>query len=329
MERVRMRLVAPTLLFLAFVCPPLPISIAQPQSDPEPCNGPQGEVTGIITDPAGSPVSGAIIKYYGVQWDHDCRLGKYKSFETRSDSNGAYRIEVPLGKGRVLSVERTDVGGFPEDMIHLPDVVPGGIRANHQFRLFHIRGTVVDASGVPIGEGMLTYYPKPNAPICGTGLPEGPIRDGRFEAVVHAIGTYVLWVRPGRDGASGIVSHPDMIDVDSDTTVAITADGDRVEGVVVGVDGKALSGVIVYARGKTAEASDRSDEKGHYLLILPRGAYRLGTIYPLGQVQVCEPESISISGPSHVSIRMKGPLAPPALRSRIRPRASSVDSLLR
>jgi len=249
-------------------------------------------------------MNGALIKYNGVHWDADCRQGVSQSSETRSDSSGTYRIEVPVGKGRALSVERTDAAGFPMEIIPLAEVVPEGIRADHQFKLFRIHGRVVDASGIPIRDGVVTYFLKPSSPMCGTGLPEGQIREGRFEAVVYASGTYVFWVRPGMGGL-GVPSHPGTIAISSDTTVAIAADAYRVEGVVVGDDGKPLDGVDVVAQGQVV-GYDRSDGDGRYSLILPEGRYRLATIYPVRQVQPCEPESLTVSGPACVRIKMKG-----------------------
>jgi hypothetical protein len=317
MQRASSRLLRPVLLLLALAYTAAPVSTARSQADPEPCNGPKAEVNGVITGPSGSPVNGAIIKYYGVHWNPDCRSGVYESSETRSDSSGTYRIEVPVGKGRALSVERTDAAGFPMEIIALAEVVPEGIRADHQFKLFRIQGRVVDASGIPIRDGVVTYYLKPSSPICGTGLPEGQIREGRFESVVYASGTYVFWVRPGMGGL-GVPSHPGTIAISSDTTVAITADAYRVEGVVVGDDGKPLDGVVVVAQGQVA-GHDRSDGDGRYSLILPEGRYRLATIYPVRQVQPCEPESLTVSGPARVRIRMKGtPIVPNDNSKRIR-----------
>jgi hypothetical protein len=260
-------------------------------------------VTGVITGPNGSPVNGAIITYSGVHWSLDCRSGIGESFETRSVSSGAYRIEVPLGKGRVLFVERTDAPGFPREMIPLAEVVSEGIRADHQFKLFRIQGMVVDASGIPIQNGVVTYFVKSNSLSCGSGLPQAPIRGGRFESVVYAAGTYAFWIRPGSSGIFGVPSHPGTIAISSDTTVAITADAYRIEGVVVGPDGKTLDGAVVVAHGQ-ASGKGKSDEKGRYSLLLPEGRYRLATIYPVGQVQPCEPESISVSGPARVNISL-------------------------
>jgi hypothetical protein len=199
-----------------------------------------------------------------------------------------------------------------------PDPEPNGVRANHQSKFFRIRGSVVDASGIPLRDGAVTYFLKPptGSGMCGTGLPAAPIREGLFELAVHAPGAYGFWVRPGLAGGFGVSSHPATIAISSDTTVAITADGYRVEGVVVGSDGKALDGAIVFARGR-ADWSNKSDANGRYSLILSEGRYRLATIYPWGQVHRCEPESLSILGPARVNIRMKGPPFSPSDSSSI------------
>src|SRR5687767_10810882 len=102
MKHARPWLLRPVLVLLALTYPAIRLSTAQSLPDPEPCHGPKAEVTGIITAPDGSRVKGAIIRYNGLHWRPDCRSGRYETIETRSDSSGTYRIEVPLGNGRAL-----------------------------------------------------------------------------------------------------------------------------------------------------------------------------------------------------------------------------------
>jgi len=305
MERAPLGLFRSVLLLLLVSCG-APFSTAQPSADPEPCKGPNAEVAGIITGPDGKPVTGAIITYYGLRWDSDCRVGVHEPSEVRSDSSGAYAIRVPLGRGRVLSVERTDKAGFPRDYLSLADVVREGLRADHQFKLFRVVGRVIDASGAPVNGGAVTIYPKTNIVMYDLeGFPAAAIRQGRFESAIHAAGTYVFWVRPGHGGL-GVPSRPGHMTISADTSVTIIADAYRVDGVIVDEDGEPIAGALVAVQGKDAVQSSRSDVNGRYSLLLPVGRYRLATYY--SGIRSSEPESLLVSGSQRLCIRMKGEL---------------------
>jgi hypothetical protein len=148
--------------------------------------GEPSAIEGVVTDPDGNAVSGAVVAAEGG-WRRGSGGG---AFVARTDGAGHYRLEgVPPGQVRVLA-RRDESAPASSQMVSVEEertaradlvVVDGGAAA----------GTVRDAQGRAIAGALVTAIE-----------PGGPMRRGGRQAVAGDDGSYVLPLPPGTYGMS-------------------------------------------------------------------------------------------------------------------------------
>ncbi len=235
--------------------------------------GQKSHVTGIIRDVSGEPLAGAKVSGGGMDWTADGLSATLRTFETHTDSVGAYRLDLPAGADGVW-VEHPDRARFPGgEVLAQGPIEPGEHRVDHQFRpLLHVRGIVLGPDSLPAPKGTVVYYSVPEgSAICGTGLPQVSLVQGSFEVFLQHPGPYYFAANLS-DRAFGMPGYWPRIQVNGDTTITIRVGGISVEGTVRGYGDLPL-GATVTAEGAQGVFESVADSQGHFRISVSEDRY--------------------------------------------------------
>jgi len=246
---------------------------ATAEGDRWPCTHEIIRLTGTVRDIDGNPARNARVRWSGTVWNADCRSGQSGRIEASTDSTGTYRLDVPAGRAS-LFVETSDRIGPSREAVFIEEDLRSSTRRDYAFRSFRIEGRVLGPGGIPLPHGRVLFYPDPRGHlICGTGLPETPITEGNFTAIVRRAESYVFALSPASLD-SGICSVSQIIPIRADTTITFSLDGHTVEGEVRDRDGRPMTHARIDVRGHRVGGSDLTDSLGRYRLYLPQASYR-------------------------------------------------------
>ncbi len=265
----------------------------------------KARIVGTIRDVSGAPLVNAKVLGSGTEWSLDGLSGTQKYFETRTDSLGAYQLELPAGAD-VAMVEHPDQHGFPErELLASGPIEPGEHRVDHQFHLFRVRGRVLGPDSLPAARGLVIYYADPGkSMICGTGLPQVSVVNGSFEVTLQHRGPYIFCTSLSESpfGAPNVAPH---IQINADTLITIQVGGIPVEGSVRGYGDLPLGGATISVVSSDFADEVRADSTGRFRLSVTKGMYRW-RIQPAnrGFQRWTTSEPVEIAGPRRIDLAM-------------------------
>ena len=253
------------------------------------------EVTGVIRERDGAPLSGAYI-YFLV--DPQPSEPPFYHLRTQTGPDGTFRGEVPEGHYRVaISPRGSD--GLPE--IEVPFTVSES--SNHfEFRYSGVlvSGTGTGPGGTPVGGFSVNAYRT----------------DGGYEYIsTRATGsTYQILLRPGPydfgayagSSAPGLPRLSFSVNVpDQDTTIHVDFGGHEVR-VQVSLFGNGVPGAYVSAYKPGVGNDVETNLEGEAVFYLPSGTYELQALAPTTGITGPEVRTVEIQGETTVPIDLSG-----------------------
>ncbi len=261
-------------------------------------------IFGTIRDDTGLPLAHAKVTGGGTEWSPDGLDGQLKTFETLTDSLGAYRLEIPAGADGVW-VGQPDNARYPgSEPLMVPPIAPGEHRVDMQFQLFRVHGVLLGSDSLPAKEGLVVYYQTPpkGTGMCGTGLPEAHVVNGSFDLTVRhpARISFSASLSNQRFGMPGTYRE---IQINRDTTVTIQVGGIPIEGTIRGYNGEPLTNAAITVQSENYVQQVRTDASGRFRTSVNEGTYRWGVE---GENQAFhgrpKPDSSVITGPTHLEL---------------------------
>lgn len=218
-------------------------------------NGPRQQIvlTGTITDPTGSPLSGVTLYFRASTYEY------YYEKEVSTLENGTFQIELPVGEYRV---HLSRIGYVSRDT--RVTVSSGGPRFDYRFDGATISGSMSGPGGAPISDVAVLLYGPP-----GAGYAEVT---GSMYSILAPLGCYSMEFRPSTLGVPAI--RWPQVCVTSDTTLPAALDGYLVTGTVNGRGNVGRVHVAAFYGDGGWAAQDYTDGAGTYSLLLPAGNFK-------------------------------------------------------
>jgi hypothetical protein len=250
---------------------------------------PESVLAGVVRDPEGKPVAGAMVQASGTEFFS-------ANGSAISDDEGRYRIDQ-LGPGRYKPSARADgFEGIAKESVRLgigESLDPVDVIVHPAALL--VASVTIEGGGGPCPSGWLRLFDPKTQTRAGAAIEDGT-------AKVQAVrpGTYQVSLDCNHYAAAD--EYPDVEVKNEDVTDLAyeVKQGRSVRGVVVDADGKAVHDGRVFVqmkaggRGTQRQSSDRTDESGRFEVDgLVAGTYTVN-VWVTGQPNLIEPPEVVI-----------------------------------